>query len=331
MKQLSVDTRIGGLGDVWMRLHALHGMSALTPRLRIRVTVKPEVAEIAHAAFGSRLTIETQPGRGAIVFTHRGLSEIGPRILRGERFSPIFRRTILNDRPERSARDLVNDSLYSLFAAAGRVFLTDPRCLERFSGWLQISGLPPARGIPWEAARTQLMQDFPAIRARLQALVPDRPAAGTVIFPSGSSFQVMPPEFAREHFADAVFAFHPGDRYQKLLAPHGLKIVHFDTPAAMLALASRARHLVVTDSFPSHLLQSYTPRVIVALSHYPRRRIIHPAFDGRIVDSTAPCCPCLTLARKPGVRCGAGREDCLVWSDAVYLAKLQRTLADSPA
>ncbi len=322
-----MDSRIGGLGDVWMRLHALHAVSKLTTALRIHVAVVPALAEIAQRVFGERLTIATEPGRNSIVFSHRGLSDLAPRILRGERFNAAFRSTVRQDGPARSVRDLANDSLFELLSATGRVFLTDPSCVEHYSGWLQVSGLPHASRIPWNDARDQLQEDLLELRARLRAHVPERPDGDLVIFPSGTSFQAMPPEYAAEHFADAVFAFHVHDRYRERFAAPGLRVASFDSPTSLLALASRFHRVVATDSFPSHLLQTYSPRAIIALSHYPRRRIVHPGFDGQVVDSTAPCCPCLTVVRREGARCVAGRVDCLVWHDPAYAEKLRVALA----
>ena len=321
-KTLEVDTRTGGFGDVWMRLHALYALMSLVPGLRIKVAVSGALLEIAQAVFADRLSITREPAAGAFTFTHLGIRDIATGLLRGTRFVNPFQATIAHDRHARDFKNGLNEALFRLLAATGRLVLSDIGAIESYHGWLQISRLPPARPCTVVSAMEQMARDLPEVRARLHAILSEKPGSELVIFPSGTSFQVMPPAVAREHFPAAAFAFHVSDGYQAQYRSAGLKVIHFETPLTMLALASAARRVICTDSFPSHLLQTYTRRTVLALSHYPRRRIVHPGFDGVVIDSTATCCPCVTRARTEGAKCPAGYAFCSTWNDPQYLTKL---------
>jgi hypothetical protein len=325
-RTLEVDSRSGGFGDVWMRLHALYALASLVPEVQIKVALSPALFEIAEAAFSGRLSINRQPAAGALTFTHLGIRHIAMGLLRGTRFVNPFQSIIARDRRITDFKSRLNDAFFRLLAVTGRLVLTDVRTMERYHGWLQISGLPYARSCAPEHAMEQMIRDLPEVRARLRAVVPEKPGRDRVIFPGGTSFQIMPLAVALEHFPDAAFAFHANDGYQEDFRRAGLKVIHFETPLTMLATASQASRVMCTDSFPSHLLQTYSHRTVLALSHYPRRRIVHPGFDGVVVDSTAACCPCVTRARADGGRCPAGYAFCSTWNDQQYLATLSRAV-----
>ena len=321
-----MDSRSGGLGDVWMRLHALYALAALVPEVRIKVALSPALFEIAEAAFAGRLSINRQPAAGAFTFTHLGIRNIAMGLLRGTRFVNPFQSIIARDRRVSDFKSRLNDAFFRLLAATGRLVLTDVHTMETYHGWLQISGLPYARSCAPERAVEQMSRDLPEVRARLRTMVPEKPGRDRVVFPGGTSFQIMPLAVALGHFSDAAFAFHVSDDYQAHFRSAGLNVILFETPLTMLAIASQACRVICTDSFPSHLLQTYSSRTVLALSHYPRRRIVHPGFDGVVVDSTATCCPCVTRARADGGRCPAGYAFCSTWNDQHYLATLSRAV-----
>jgi hypothetical protein len=135
----------------------------------------------------------------------------------------------------------------------------------------------------------------------------------------------MPPNWARAHLPEATYAFFARDEYKKEFLSKGLRVIEFDSLESLLTISSQAEVAVVTDSFPSHPLQAYASSTIVALSQQPQERIVHPTFDGGVVHSKAPCCPCANRARGNG-KCDAGLEVCTTWSDKQYTQELLASL-----
>lgn len=310
-----------------MRLHGLHTLAALDPELRITVTVAAPLQQVAEIAFGSRLSITPHLQPRAFAFSHLGIRDLAKGRLTGRRYIQPFHLTIRNDRAAATIKDRLNDLLFEWFAQIGGVLLPDRKLIETYHGWYHVSALPAARQFEPGRVRQQMMADLPGIRANLSAIQPRKVEDDCVIFPSGSSFQVMPAALARERFSNCVFAFHKKDGYQAEFAAAGLKIALFDSPLEILQLASKARRTVCTDSFPSHLLQSYSEDTVITLSHYPRGRIVHPSFKGCVVESAAPCCPCVTRARKGSdPRCPAGHPFCITWNHPDYLRRLSAAI-----
>jgi len=320
------------MGDVLMRLNALYALSSLRGNLRIRVVVGGALLSLAETLYGSRLQIGTTTDSTAAtyVFTHSGLRHLLPELLKGRRFINPFVRELAQQTGRSRWKGTLNVLAFRLLHHMDRVLLPRSDLGDSYAGWSQICGLPLALDIPYDQARAQLTRDLPQLRRRLRQLVPK--AAGRcdapTVFPSGTTFQVMPValavELARRY--GARFAFHSSDRYQDVYRAAGLDVVCFADTAGLLAVASASSRVVSTDSFPSHLLQLYSASTVVALSQRPSRHVVHPGFDGGIIESTAPCCPCVNHARAVTTVCPVGRVQCLVWTDEGYLRSLRDQL-----
>jgi hypothetical protein len=318
-RALEIDTSVGGFGDVWMRLHGFYALAALRWPLKIVARVAPALADVASTVFGARLELTTHELPNAISFTHLGVRDLAAPILRGRRFVNPFHRT---NTANGGWAEQLNRAAFATLATTGRVYLNDDALTEFYAGWMQISALPAARGVAAADVEGQLRHDFAELRGNLRALISEKRGEGVVIFPSGSSFQLMPPSIAADVLPDALYAFHDRDRYQETFAQAGLRVEAYANVVGLVRLASGAKLTICTDSFPSHVLQTYSRRTVAALSHYPRRRIVHPAFDGTVLDSAASCCPCVTRARTPGGSCPAGKSFCATWDDAGYRMRL---------
>jgi hypothetical protein len=330
---LSVDTRIGGFGDVLMRLNGLHALSALRPEAPIRVNVARALLSLAQALYGARLAITSSDAgdASAYTFTHLGLRGIVPELLTGTRLVNPFVRHLAEDTGRSRVKSGLNLAAFSALHGLRRVTLSDPECAETYAGWSQISGLPLARGLAPSAARVQIARDLPRLRDRLLEWAPRVPRAEhTLVLPSGTTFQVMPVAVAKRiaRLTCTLFAFHVTDPYQEDYQSAALDVATFQDVNGLLELAASSRRVLSTDSFPSHLMQLYSSRTIVALSQIPSRRVVHPGFDGTVLESTAPCAPCINLTRTAHGRCPTGRAFCSVWEEDTYLHALERALRD---
>ena len=135
----------------------------------------------------------------------------------------------------------------------------------------------------------------------------------------------MPPAWAKSNLPTAAFAFFEGDRFRVEFQALGLQVKCFKSTEELLQLLAAARRILLTDSFPSHVAQSYTAVATIMLTEQVPPRTIHPAFDGAVVQSTARCAPCRHIAQGFGL-CEAGHEFCLTWSDRAYTAALLATV-----
>jgi hypothetical protein len=320
------------MGDVLMRLNALYALSALRAA-PVTVVVNEALADLARTLYSPRLKVGTQvpSGMRPLTFTHLGLRRLVPAVLRGHRFVNPFVWELAAQTGRSGLKSRMNAVAFRALERMGRVHLPAAQYAGSYLGWTQVSALPVAAGIVETEIRAQLVRDLPELRARLQRLVPPETSARvTTVFPSGTSFQFMPASVAAELAGGAVrFAMHAADPYQEQLRAHGLRIVCFRDARELLQLAASSDFNISTDSFPSHLLQLYTSRSALLLSQAPRARIVHPGFDGFVVESPAPCCPCIHTTRSLKGLCAVGRASCLVWEDTNYLQALGK-LARAP-
>jgi ADP-heptose:LPS heptosyltransferase len=124
----------------------------------------------------------------------------------------------------------------------------------------------------------------------------------------------------------ATFAFFDGDPFQLEFQSLGLQTQSFKSVEDILRLISGARRTLATDSFPSHVAQSYTASATVMLTEQLPPRTIYPAFAGSVVRTTAPCAPCKHVARGLS-HCEAGHAFCVTWSDRAYTETLLATVS----
>jgi hypothetical protein len=328
MKELSLDSTVGGLGDVWMRLTALHSLSALVSGRKIQLRIPKSLVNVAQHVWPDRFLSTSDPLPGAIEITHLGLRHLLPRLLTGHQFLNPFYQILRADRKSRTPKHLLNEVLIQGANALGVMHVPTAASVECYQGYHEFSAVPEFRAVPYPSFLEQVTKDFPITRARMRKLWPtESPATWRVlVLPSGTGHQIMPPDWARTHLSDATFAFFKSDTYKNEFLEQGLQVAEFGSVEGLLKLAAQAQVAVVTDSFPSHPLQAYSAATVVALSQQPRLRIVHPAFDGRIIHSKAECTPCANLARGAGP-CAAGLQFCTTWSHKFYTRELLASLA----
>jgi hypothetical protein len=323
---LALDSTVGGLGDIWMRLTALYSLAALNPGVILRFRIPKDLVAAARIAFHDRLDLDSTPLKGAYQFSHLGLRHLLPKILQGERFACPFTRILQAERKRTNVKDFINDNLFTLASATRRVKQPTVSSIRTYQGFHELSMFPELRA-SYSEFIAQMRRDFLEIRARLLHHLPQRkqPADDVMVFPGGSAHQVMPPAWAKSNLPKSMFAFFAGDPFLMEFDALGLHTKQFKSPEELLLLVAAARWIVVTDSFPSHIVQSYTGSATVMLTEQVPPRTIHPAFDGLVVQTTAPCAPCKHIARGFGP-CESGREFCVTWSDRSYTEALLATV-----
>jgi hypothetical protein len=322
-KTLSLDSTVGGMGDIWMRLTALYSIAALAPDLKIQLRVPGSLLRVARQVWPDRLYITSDELPDAIEITHLGLRHLAPRLIFGRHYLSPFHQILTADRRHPSLKHRLNDMFIRAAQIGGNFHVPTAASVNCYQGYHECSGIGELSEIAYEGFLQQARRDFFLTRARMQSLwaPSSRPAWRLIVLPSGTGHQIMPWDWALANLPDATYVFFERDAYKVEFKERGLRMVEFDSVESLIALASKARFALVTDSFPSHPLQAYAAATVVALSQQPRSRIVHPAFDGPVIDSRAPCCPCANRARGVG-RCDAGFDICTTWSKRDYTRDL---------
>jgi hypothetical protein len=325
---LALDSMVGGLGDIWMRLSAIYTLAALAPASNIQLRIPKSLVRVAQQIWPDRFLITDQPLPEAIEITHLGIRHIARRMVAGQQFLSPFYQIQRADRKASSLKHRLNEVLIQAAKLGGDYLIPTAASVNTYQGYHECSAIRTFSEIPYDVFCAQAAEDFVATRIRLQALWPksENPSWRVIVLPSGTGHQIMPPDWARVILPEATYVFFAGDQFKTEFASRGLQIVEFDDVASLLQIAAQATYAVVTDSFPSHPLQAYSAATIVALSQQPRSRIVHPAFDGQIIHSRAECCPCANRARGIG-RCDAGLDYCTTWSHHLYQQDLLSLLA----
>ena len=309
-----------------MRLTALYSLAALNPGVLVKIRIPKDLLAAARIAFPDRLDLDTEPLKGSYQFSHLGLRHLLPRILQGERFACPFTRILQTERKQRKVKDFINETLSTFAIATRRIKQPTVSTVRTYQGFHELSMFPELHA-SYSEFIAQMREDFLEIRARLRLDCPQRKALAhdVLVFPGGSAHQVMPPAWAKSNLPKSTFAFFEGDPFQMEFDALGLQTQQFNSPEELLLLVAAARWILATDSFPSHIVQIYTSSATVMLTEQVPPRTIHPAFDGLVVQTAAPCAPCKHIARGFS-RCEAGREFCVTWSDRSYTEALLGTV-----
>ena len=331
---VSLDLRIGGNGDNWMRLTSLYTAAALRPNLKIECVLPKMFGALAPLVLGDRLDFIGSPGASTLTYTNRGLKDLLQETLRGRRFVVPYHRVVIVDWAKNSLKDRCNVAFFSLLNRTNRIQLPPWESLKLYQGYLEIVSVAALRDISWEEWLAQGEKDFDVIFERMSGEIPTTPGwsvpaevrDGATVFPSGTGHQFMPVEWAQQHLPNAYYCFYKKDAEQEKYREAGLKIVNFhEEPGDVIALSRASRWSVSTDSFASHLLQFSTERVTLSLAEFPRWRTVTPFFRGVIADSAAPCCPCPHLERSSFPLCKAGHRQCVTWDDVAYTKTIEQT------
>lgn len=326
-KSLSVDSSIGGNGDIWMRLVSFYSVAALYPQLKIRMLIPEFIRPLANHTFGDRLTILDGREKVNLKYSSLGLRDLYKGFIKGERFILPYQRSIIKDKKEKELKDKINIVLFNLSEQLGLVHIPDWKWITAYQGVLDVIGIDKLKKMDYNAFIQQLTSDYAIVYSRLQNKVPVSADLrlpkdlkdNLLVFPTGTSRQFIPVWWAKQYLPNAYYAFFFKDSEALEFEAAGLKTVkYFKEPGDMIILSHHALWTVSTDSFSSHLLQSASKKCTITLTEVLKSRIVSPAFKGIVVDSEAICHPCLHLDRKNHPLCAAGYSECINWKSDVY-------------
>jgi hypothetical protein len=313
---IRIDSRDGGFGDVWMRLIALYTLSGMEAREPIEIAICPLLLDAAAAVFDDRLAVVREPSGPAYLFTYRGPSEVWHDIVRGRRVALPFARVVAARRAQNRFRRAFKATLIRTLEIGRLLFIPPPGIVGTYHGFMQVQAVPKLRAQCWPLFKVAAQTDLPLLREKMHAVFP-RDHDGDVpvtVYPSGTSHQIMPPEWAVNHLPGAVFAFHRNDIYVEAFRRRGLRTEIYRDVGELMAVGLRAKRVICTDSFPLHLWQVYGGDVTLILSQQTPDRVVHPGFDGRVISSRAKCCPCVPQVRTSNASlCESGFFYCKTW------------------
>jgi hypothetical protein len=336
----TIDSTKGGNGDVWMRLVSFYAFAKLMPRLQFRICVPAFLHSLAEFTFGDRLIIVSDfQGKADLTYTNLGIKDLLKPILSGYRFISPYQRAVIKDKKKKELKDTVNTIIFDLADFFGFVQVPDSKYITCYQGYLDVIGIKKLRPVSYEGYLEQLLADYPALVQKQMSnlpvspelVIPDDLPQNVLIYPTGTSRQFVPLHWAVKHLPDAYYAFFFKDPDLLEFEKAGLKVIPFyKEPGDIVRLAQIAAWTVSTDSFPSHLLQYATANCTIVLTEVLRSRIISPVFKGKVVNSLAPCHPCLHMARNLHPLCSAGFKECLNWSNHLYTDGIIKSLKADP-
>lgn len=342
MKTLRLNTRQGGLGDVWMRLVGAYSLAGITTGCSFEVQVPGAFEHLAQACFGDRLRLVSAHQEADYTYTSLGARSLLPKVASGQRFVTPYSSYVSSESHRSPWADGVNQRVIQLLDAAKLVRSPRPENIHRYQAYSDIEPFARDLGVPFSAFLQQCERDFTLVRGRLQAMQDAAAVLGrqrlnadktfeVLVFPSGTSRQCMPRAWASANLPKATFAFFHKDALKAEYQAAGLECVDFYAdPADMVALAFRAQWSISTDSFASHLLQYLGDRCTILLTELASVRVVSPFFKGRLVQSRPSCYPCRKTVRGPNSSCQAGHVDCLNWTDPAYAASARQTIESAP-
>ena len=338
MISLSIDSSKGGNGDVWMRLVGFYAMATLLPEVEIRLKLSPVFHNLAPFVFGDRLKFESELTKTDLYYTHLGIKDLMPQLLKGQRFISPYQRAVAQDRKRNSLKDRLNLKLFDLADFMGVIQLPHRDFISKYQAYLDVIGIKKLRVIGYADLIEQVERDLPEIMNKLKStklpsspelVLPDNLSKKVCVFPTGTGRQFVPVNWAKQYLPEAYYCFFHKDPDQEAYAQAGLKILPFyKEPGDIIKIAQTAHWAVSTDSFPSHLLQTATTRTTIALTVFKNGRTVSPAFRGKVIDSLAPCAPCIHLDKRNHPRCAAGFTECLNWKNPVYTDALLQSIPD---
>jgi hypothetical protein len=256
-----------------------------------------------------------------------GLKDLLKPILSGQRFISPYQRSVVKDKKKKELKDTINTILFDLADIFGIVQLPDSKYITSYQGYLDVIGIKTLRPVHYERYVEQLLADYPSLVQKqmgnlplsAELTIPDDLSQNVLVYPTGTSRQFIPVWWAVKHMPDAYYAFFSRDPDLIEFENAGLKVIRFyKEPGDIVRLSQMAGWTVSTDSFPSHLLQYATANCTLVLTEVLRSRIVSPVFKGEVVNSLAPCHPCLHMARNNHPLCAAGYKECLNWHNPLY-------------
>jgi hypothetical protein len=336
-KVLEIDTSKGGNGDIWMRLVSLYSVAKLLPEYQIVLKIPSFFLELAQFSFGDRLHFvrHFSNNKSVIQYTNLGIKDLLKPLLKGNRFVSPYQKAVIADRKEKKIKDYINVAIFEFLNGFNLVSVPKADLIKCYQGFLDIAAIPIIRNVSYEKYLSQLELDYSLVYNKLQLgipisnelLLPEDLAKNILVYPTGTSRQFVPVWWAVVNLPEAYYAFYFQDDDAKAYLEAGLKVIYFyREPGDIIHLAKNAKWTISTDSFPSHLLQYSNLNTTIVLTEVLKSRIVSPVFNGIVVDSIAPCHPCLHMARKIQPLCAAGYSECLNWKSEMYTESIKKLL-----
>ena len=336
-KKIKIDSSKGGNGDIWMRLVSLYTVAALLNEYSISIIVPPIFKLLSEIVFGDRLTILSgrEYSRGTLIYTNLGLKDLIKPILKGQKFISPYQLAVIFDKKKKKIKDYINIVLFKIVGYSGRVLVPEKKWIPFYQGYLDVVAIKEIKIIDYQLFEKQLIIDSALLLKKLNSrmpisndlLVPSDFHSSILVFPTGTSRQFIPVWWALKNLPNAYYAFYFKDKDAVEFEKIGLKVVYFyQEPGDIIYLSKNALWTITTDSFPSHLLQYSNSNTTILLTEVLKSRIVSPAFTGIVVDSVAPCYPCLHKARKIHPICDAGFKECLNWNNSIYTHNILKNI-----
>lgn len=334
MKHLFVDSTTGGRGDLWMRFVGFYAMAAIKPDIKMHLLIPEFIRPLAEIVFGDRIVFEKEKSsKMKLEYTAIGLRNLIPEILKGRRYISPFQRVISAEKKNKGIKEDVNLFLFEIFDKLGLIHMPAADVSKKYHGYLETAGIKMLKDVSFETFSAQVNKDFDLIYERLNGPVPLSPELKVpedidrhiLFFANGNSRQFAPLWWAKANFPDAYYAFFYQEPDMKAFMEAGLKVIPFyKEPGDIVEIAKRAKWVVCTDSFASHVIQSANKRCTVLITEVIPSRVISPAFKGPVVDNEVACHPCLHSHRS--IPCEAGLFECLNWKNARYTDNIKKSV-----
>jgi hypothetical protein len=326
-QQLYIDATTGGRGDIWMRFIGAYAFAGLKPDIEIHLLVPEFIHQLASQIFGDKVQmhITDDEKKFNLSYSTLGFRHLFTELLKGKRFISPFQRINIKDKKQKQPKDYLNLFIFNTLDRLNLVNVPPSKWSRTYHGYMELVPLRPFRHVTYEQFSEQVRRDYPVIQSRLNGdipvspefVIPDDLKNHNVIFPSGTSKQFMPPEWASIHYPNAYYAIFHRDMEVEQFEALGLKVVpYYKEPGDIVMLSRHAKWTICTDSFPSHLIQSTTDRCTTLITEVEKSRVINPGFKGQVVDSEVSCHPCVRTGR--GLPCQAGAMDCNNWRNEIY-------------
>jgi hypothetical protein len=183
--------------------------------------------------------------------SHLGLRHLLPGMLKGTRYYSPFYWILRETRGKLTLKDKINDLGFLVATATTRLSRPSRQYAREYQGFMEMQGLRPFRGVTLEEYLSEAQKDFDVIHSRvLDAFGREGSRHRTVVFPSGSAHQIMPPQLAAKVLSHADFAFHEKDDFSKDYEQAGLNVIRFGNPPEQICeLIASASTVFSTDSF----------------------------------------------------------------------------------
>lgn len=331
-KHIYINAAIGGNGEIWMRLLGFYTIAGLLPNLKINLFVPKFLRPICNSVFKDRLNFidESELSKCTHEFTNVGTRHLIKELFSGKKFIAPIQRTAIRDKKGVSKiKIFLNDVVSIFFDTLGLIQIPSIKWANAYHGYLEMASIKLFRKVDYEAFKKKSIEDYLHLKNKLCGDIPISPdfkippdmSDHVLVFPTGTSRQFMPLDWAKTNLPNAYYAFHDKNEQWKDFQNAGLKIVlYYKEPGDMIKLSLAAKWTILTDSFHSHVIQSANENSTVLITELILERVVNPSYKGKTVNSLAPCHPCIHMTSSR--ICAAGLKECLNWEIELYKSNI---------